>query len=125
MNIRHTSAPFTRLFKMLVLSLVLVAGGALGAQGASAAPQSAAVQAAPVVEAAPPSTAAVWSCYSVLYSNGVERDCTVNSGEIRSYLSCSNGWTYYTRWLGRGSWYILQVCPSGYYRTGSGIQSRG
>jgi hypothetical protein len=122
MNILPKSALFTRLFKILALSLVLVAGGVLGAQGASAAPQPAAIQAAPAVQAQPPSTMD-WLCYNWLYSNGVERDCTVTGSTIiRSYLSCSNGYTYYTPWLGAGRWFIRQVCPSGYYRTASGIQ---
>lgn len=122
MNILPKSALFTRLFKILALSLVLVAGGLLGAQAASAAPQSAAIQAAPAVQAQPPS-AMGWGCSTTLYTNGVERNCTVTGSTIiRSYLTCSNGVTYYTPWLGAGSWYILQVCPSGYYRTASGVQ---
>lgn len=122
MNILSKSALFTRLFKVLALSLVLVAGGLLGAEAASAAPQSAAIQAAPAVQAQPPS-AMGWGCTTWLYSNGVERNCTVTGSTIiRSYLDCNNGYRYYTPWLGAGSWYILQVCPSGYSRTGSGIQ---
>lgn len=122
MNILPKSALFTRLFKILALSLVLVAGGVLGAQGASAAPQSAAIQAAPAVQAQPPSVMA-WACSSWFYTNGLERNCTVTGSTIiRSYLDCSNGYRYYTPWLGAGSWYIRQVCPSPYTRTGSGIQ---
>lgn len=65
------------------------------------------------------------SCSTVLYRNGLERNCSVRSGwQMRSYLRCSNGFTYYTSWVGAGHWYIAQVCPSGRTRTGSGTQWR-
>ncbi|QFZ17154.1 hypothetical protein [Saccharothrix syringae] len=123
-----------RALKMLVVSLAFFAGTSAAVQAASAAPavQSAAVQAvAPQAapQAAPadsqPSVAASWACTSYLYSNAVERYCNVYSGYIRSYLQCSNGYTYYSAWVGTGSWYFLQICPSGYYRVSSGIQYTG
>ena len=120
MNVLPKSAVFTRLFKMLVVSLALMAAGVVGAQGASAAPaaDAAAIQ-------SPPAVAASWECVTDLYRNGLERSCNVYSGEIRSRLGCSNGVNYYTPWLGRGSYFIRQVCPSGYVRTSSGVQYRG
>jgi hypothetical protein len=121
------SSAILRVFALLAVSLAFFVGTAAAAQAATAAPAAevAVVKAAvPVHQVAVPAPAS-WSCTNYFYSNGVERYCNVYSGYLRSYLSCSNGYTYYTAWVGTGYWHFLQVCPSGYSRVGSGVQSTG
>jgi hypothetical protein len=112
--------------KALVVALALF-GATFGiAQSASAAPaQHTAVAIQAVAADTAPSIAASWSCTNYFYTNAVERYCNVYSGYIRSYITCSNGYRYYSAWVGQGSWRIVQVCPSGSSRVGSGIQSTG
>ncbi|MEU7531237.1 hypothetical protein AB0A74_36285 [Saccharothrix sp. NPDC042600] len=116
-----------RLFAIAFVFLAATLGLAQTASAAPAPAPQAAVQAfaAAPQDASGPSVAASWSCTTYFYSNAIDRYCTVYSGYLRSYISCSNGWTYYSPWVGPGRWRILQICPSGTYRTGSGVQTVG
>jgi hypothetical protein len=117
---------FEQGLKALVVTLAFF-GATFGiAQSASAAPaQHTAVAIQAVAAEAAPSIAASWSCTNYFYTNAVERYCNVYSGNLRSYISCSNGYTYYSAWVGPGSWRIVQICPSGTSRVGSGVQTVG
>ncbi|WP_158882719.1 hypothetical protein [Amycolatopsis anabasis] len=99
--------------KVTVAALALFGGTAALAQPAAAA--------APAEET--PQVSATWSCNTYFFYSGITRTCDVYQPYIRSYLRCSNGVTYFTPWLGRGSWDIRQACPAPYYRVASGIQS--
>jgi hypothetical protein len=121
------SSLFVRGLRVLVVSLALFAGTAAAAQAASAAQAApaAAIQAVAPAHQAPVSVAATWACTNFLYSNAVERFCDISSGFLRSYLSCTDGFTYFTDWRGVGSWYYLQICPPGHSWVGSGVQTIG
>nr|WP_052479102.1 hypothetical protein [Kibdelosporangium sp. MJ126-NF4]CEL22127.1 hypothetical protein [Kibdelosporangium sp. MJ126-NF4]CTQ92908.1 hypothetical protein [Kibdelosporangium sp. MJ126-NF4] len=107
-----------KLLLAVVAMLGLTLVGNQTASAASAAPASIGTETAD-------SVAATFRCNPpTYYRNAVVRTCTVYSGQIRQFIRCSNGRTYYGPWVGRGTWRLTNVCPSPYYRTGSGLQGR-
>lgn len=67
---------------------------------------------------------ATYRCTWSANSQRVDANCTVTSGEVRLYGRCSNGGTYYSPWVGRGSWHLWVTCGS-YRLLSFGFQSRG
>jgi hypothetical protein len=115
--------------KLLLAVVAMFAVTMAGTQTATAAPANG-VAAAVAPAAAASSTTAKLPYYVVCtaptyYSNAVVRDCTVYSGYVRQYIDCSNGFRYWGPWVGVGSWRLTNICPSPYYRTGSGLQFTG
>lgn len=67
---------------------------------------------------------ATWYCYWVKSATRVDADCTVYSGYVRMWGYCSNGYYYFTPWVGVGRW-LLWVDCGGYQLLNHGFQSAG